>query len=78
VAAALPVLRKKHPEADRFRLPFGIAIAVLALLFTGVMVTRMHWGELIVISITAGLAFVNWLWARKRADASKAKNEALL
>jgi APA family basic amino acid/polyamine antiporter len=67
VAAALPVLRKKHPEADRFRLPFGITIAVLALIFTGVMVTRMHWGELIVISITAALAFVNWLWARKQA-----------
>jgi len=78
VAAALSVLRRKQPDADRFRLPFGITIAVLALIFTGVMVTRMHFGELIVISITAGLAFVNWLWARKRADASKTKNEALL
>ncbi len=67
VAAALPALRKKKPQADRFRLPFGITIAVLALLFTGVLVTRMHRAELIVISITAALAFVNWLWARNRA-----------
>lgn len=66
VAAALPVLRKKRPQADAFRLPFGIPIAVLALLLTGVLVTGMHKGELIVISITAALAFVNWLWARKR------------
>jgi hypothetical protein len=29
-------------------------------------VTRMHWGEFLVISITAILAFVNWLWARKQ------------
>ena len=71
VAAALPVLRRKQPEVDSFRLPFGITIAVLALIFTGVMVTRMHWGDLIVISITAGLAFVNWLWARKRTDSSE-------
>lgn len=70
VAAALPVLRKKQPQADSFRLPYGIAIVVLALIFTGVMVTRMHLGELIVISITAGLAFVNWLWARNQADPS--------
>src|SRR6266849_2239756 len=68
VAAALPVLRKKQPEADGFRLPYGITIAVLAMLFTGVMVTRMHRGELIVISTTAALAFLNWLWARKKAD----------
>ena len=66
VAAALPVLRKKQPEADGFRLPFGVTIAVLALLFTGVLVTRMHRAELIVISVTAGLALVNWLWARHR------------
>jgi APA family basic amino acid/polyamine antiporter len=70
VAAALPALRKKQPNADRFRLPFGHLIAVLALLFTGVLVTRMHLGELIVISITAMLAFVNWLWARKRVAAA--------
>jgi APA family basic amino acid/polyamine antiporter len=70
VAAALPALRKKQPYADRFRLPLGIPIAALALIFTGVLVTRMHVGELIVISITAALAFVNWLWARNRAAIS--------
>src|SRR5229473_3112794 len=63
VAAALPALRRKQPHADAFRLPGGVFIAALALLFTGVLVTRMHWGEFLVISITAILAFVNWLWA---------------
>jgi amino acid transporter len=72
VAAALPVLRKKQPQADRFRLPFGIPIAALALLFTGVLVSRMHLGEFVVISITAALAYVNWMWARKQATPSQA------
>ena len=67
VAAALPALRKKHPHADRFHLPFAIPIVALALIFTGVLVTRMHAGEFIVISVTAALAFVNWLWTRNRA-----------
>jgi amino acid transporter len=66
VAAALPVLRKKQPQADGFRLPFGFAMAALALFFTGVLVTRMHRAELIVISITAAPALLNWLWARNR------------
>jgi amino acid transporter len=71
VAAALPALRKKQPEAEAFRLPYGSLIAGLVLLFTGVLVTRMHLGELIVISITAALAFANWVWARKHAASSQ-------
>ncbi len=67
VAAALPVLRKKQPRADCFRLPGGIVFVVFALLFTAVLVTRMHKGEFMVICTTAALAFVNWLWARNRA-----------
>lgn len=70
VAAALPVLRQKHPQAAGFRMPAGVGLAVLALLFTGVLVTRMQRGEFIVIALTAGLAFINWLWARKRADSN--------
>jgi amino acid transporter len=67
VAAALPVLRKKHPHSDAFRLPGGILFSSLALLITAVLVTRIHRGEFIVIAITAALAFVNWFWVRNRA-----------
>ena len=67
IAAALPVLRKKHPDADAFRLPGGIFVSALALLITLVLVTRMHRGEFLVITATAALAFANWLWARSRA-----------
>lgn len=66
VAAALPALRKKRPENDAFRLPAGMLFAGVALLFTFVLVTRMHRRELIVMVITSALAFTNWLWARRR------------
>jgi basic amino acid/polyamine antiporter, APA family len=66
IAAALPVLRRKQPHAATFRLPGGVLFAVLALLFSAVLVTRMHRGELIVVAITFALGFVNWLWARRR------------
>jgi len=75
VAAALPVLRKKHPDADAFRLPWGNFIAILTLLLTAVLVTQMHRGELIVIAGTSALAFFNWLWAR-RGHSSKALDSA--
>ena len=67
VAAALPVLRKKHPLADAFRLPCGIFFCALALAFCAVLVTRMHRGEFLVIAVTATLAFLNWLWVRNHA-----------
>lgn len=67
IAAALPALRRKHPSADAFRLPFGILFTVLALVFTGVLVTRIHVGELIVIVVTLIVALLNWLWASKTA-----------
>ena len=74
VAAALPVLRKKHPQAEGFRVPGGILFAALALLFAGVLVTRMQQGEFIVIAITASLAFINWLWATNRAHSNDEAN----
>ena len=67
VAAALPVLRKKHPLADAFRLPCGMFISALALAFSAVLVTRMHRAEFLVIAVTASLAFLNWLWVRNHA-----------
>ena len=62
IAAALPALRKKKPHADAFRLPGAMLFVVLALLFTGVLVTKIHLGGLLVLSVTVALALLNWLW----------------
>jgi amino acid transporter len=63
IAAALPVLRRKRPHADAFRLPAGMFFVVLALVFTGVLVTKIRLGGLMVLAVTFALALLNWLWA---------------
>jgi APA family basic amino acid/polyamine antiporter len=65
IAAALPVLRRKQPHADAFRLPGGMFFVVVALLFTGVLVTKIHLGGLMVLAVTFALAVLNWLWAAR-------------
>ncbi|HXN50964.1 MAG TPA: amino acid permease [Candidatus Acidoferrum sp.] len=65
VAAALPALRRKNPEGAAFRLPGGTAFAVVALVFTGLLLTTVRWGEGAVVLITFAIAAVNWFWARR-------------
>ena len=63
IAAALPVLRRKQPHADAFRLPGGMFFVVLALLFTVVLITKIHRGGLLVLAVTFAVALLSWLWA---------------
>ena len=72
IAAALPVLRRKHPSADAFRLPFGPLFAALALVFTAVLVTRIHIGGLVVIGATSIVAVFSWFWTRRKLESVKA------
>jgi amino acid transporter len=68
VCAALPVLRWKRPAAGAFRLRAGRALAVLGVAFSAALLTRMHRGELLAVALTVAVAFVNWLWARRRGE----------
>ena len=72
IVAALPVLRRKRPDADAFRLPGGTFFVVLALLFTGVLVTKLSLGGFMVLSVTFTLALLNWLWAVRYARTPQA------
>lgn len=65
IAAALPVLRRKQPHAEAFRLPAGMFFLMLALLFTGALVTKIRRGGLMVLAVTFALALLNWLWAAR-------------
>jgi basic amino acid/polyamine antiporter, APA family len=64
--AALPVLRRKYPDARAYRLPAGNLFAVLGVIFMILLASRMSRGEGIVVLITTAIAIANWLWARNR------------
>jgi amino acid transporter len=64
--AALPILRKKDPAQQSFRLPGGTAFAALGIVFALVLLSRMGRAELIALTVTAALSFLNWLAVRWR------------
>jgi amino acid transporter len=66
--AALPVLREKLPGNEGFHLPGGIVFAVTGILFALVLASHMGIAELIILAITAGFAFVNWVAVRGAGD----------
>ena len=64
--AALPVLRRKQPQANAFRLPAGSAFSLLGMGLCLLLISRLDQTAIIILSITAGIAGLNWLWARQR------------
>jgi amino acid transporter len=68
--AALPILRRKQPEGANpmFRLPAGNFLAVLGVILCAILVTRVDFGQSLILIATIALAFVNWaVVARRRA-----------
>ncbi len=76
VCAALIQFRRWDTRPDsavapaRLRLPAGATFAVLGILFSLLMATRMSRQELLVLTATLGIGLVNWLWARKAGERS--------
>jgi len=68
--AALPVLRRKQPEGALFHLPSGNFFAVVGVILCAVLVTRVDFGQSLILAATIALALVNWaVVARKGAIA---------
>lgn len=66
IAAALPVLRRKQPHADAFRVPAPMFFVALALVFTGVLVTTIRLDALGVLAVTFAVAFLTWRWTLRQ------------
>jgi amino acid transporter len=69
--AALPVLRRKQPEgaSAMFHLPAGDFLAVLGVVLCVILVTRVDFGQSLILAATTALAFVNWaVVAHRSAD----------
>ena len=64
VCAALPILRKNLPGQEGFHLRGGLIFAFLGIAFALTLLSRIGLAELIVLAITAFVAFLNWLAVR--------------
>jgi amino acid transporter len=66
VCAAVPVLRKRQPEAARFRVPGGMLLPVLGVLICLTMLTRVDFSKSIILAATVVVALLNWSLVRNR------------
>ena len=64
--AALPVLRRKHPENAGFHLPAGNLFAGLGELMCAALVTRVDFGQSLILLVTIAIGLLNWLAVRDR------------
>jgi amino acid transporter len=60
--AALPILRRKQPEAPSamFHLPAGNFLAVVGVILCVILITRVDFGQSMILVATIALAFINW------------------
>jgi APA family basic amino acid/polyamine antiporter len=70
--AALPILRRKQPEGAEamFHLPAGNFLAVLGIILCVVLVTRVDFGQSLILVATIVLALVNWAVVARGKTAS--------
>jgi basic amino acid/polyamine antiporter, APA family len=67
--AALPVLRRKQPAGAMFRLPGGNFFALLGIAICLIMVTRVDFGQSLILLATIAIASLNWILVRERGSA---------
>ena len=65
MAVAVPVLRRRKDGKARFLLPLPYFFAGFGLLFSAVLLTQIHRGELFVVGTTCAIALLNWLLVRR-------------
>jgi len=66
VCASLPVLRKKLPGSEGFRLPAAYLFVTLGIGFACAVASRLGRPELMALGATTALALINWLAVRNR------------
>jgi amino acid transporter len=66
VCAAVPVLRRRQPEAAGFRLPGGAMLPALGVTICLVLLTRVDFSKSLILLAVILVATVNWLLVRGR------------
>jgi basic amino acid/polyamine antiporter, APA family len=68
--AALPMLRRKQPEGAMFRLPAGNFFAIFGVILCVILVTRVDFGQSLILGATIALALLNWAVVARRTLAT--------
>ncbi len=68
--AALPVLRRKQPGDAMFILPGGNFLAIVGVGLCLILVTRVDFGQSLILVGTIALAFVNWIFVGRTTASS--------
>jgi basic amino acid/polyamine antiporter, APA family len=66
VCAAVPVLRRRQPEAARFRVPGGMLLPALGVLICCSLLTHADFSKSMILLGTIAVALMNWLLVRNR------------
>jgi basic amino acid/polyamine antiporter, APA family len=64
--ACLGRLRRLHPHADAFRVPFGRTLSMVAVGIALLLLNGLKGSEVLLMGVTALIAAANWLWVRRR------------
>ena len=70
VCAAVPVLRRKQPDAAWFRLPAGSAFAFLGVLICLVLLSGVDFSKTLILLATIAVALMNWFAVRHQTKTS--------
>jgi basic amino acid/polyamine antiporter, APA family len=60
VCVAVPVLRKKQPQASAFRVPGGRLLPVLGVTICAALLTRVDYSKSFILAVTIAIAALNW------------------
>jgi basic amino acid/polyamine antiporter, APA family len=67
ICFAVPVLRRRQPDAAAFRLPGGYVFPILGVAVCGVLLTRVDFGKSLILLATLAVGLINWALVRNRA-----------
>jgi hypothetical protein len=66
ICAAVPVLRRRQPEAAAFRVPGGYLLPAAGIAICLVLLTRVDFGQSLFLLATVGVGLINWALVRDR------------
>jgi APA family basic amino acid/polyamine antiporter len=70
ICAAMIRLRRSHPKADAFRVPFGPAFSVVGIAICVGLLTGLQRSEVLLMCVPVVIAGCNWLLTKRRLRAS--------